>query len=92
MIVEVIMPKVGMYEADVALVAWLVPEGAQVQVGDPLFVMETDKVETEIEAEDDGFLVHEAQPDFTAPVGTRIGYLASSHDEYLRLTTERGQP
>jgi pyruvate dehydrogenase E2 component (dihydrolipoamide acetyltransferase) len=89
MIVEVIMPKLGMYDGDVSLVDWLVDDGTEVDVGDPLFLMETDKVETEIEAEDPGIVFHEAAPGLTAPVGTRIGWLASTRSEYDELRAGR---
>ena len=82
MIVEVIMPKLGIYEGDVSLVDWLIADGDEVDVGDPLFVMETEKVETEIEAEDAGFLIRTADAGLTAPIGTRIGWLASTRSEY----------
>jgi pyruvate dehydrogenase E2 component (dihydrolipoamide acetyltransferase) len=81
MIVDVIMPKLGIYEDDVELVEWLVDDGGHVEAGEPLFVMETEKVSTEIEAEDDGILVHTAEPGFKAPVGSRIGYLVSTDIE-----------
>ena len=85
MIVEVIMPKVGMYEDDVTLIEWIAADGSTVDVGDPLFVMETEKVETEIEAEEGGILVHEAQPGHRAPIGSRIGYLVSNETERAEL-------
>ena len=85
MIVEVIMPKLGIYEDDVELVEWLVADGSAVEVGDPLFVMETEKVTTEIEAEDTGFLVCSAEPGYRAPIGSRIGYLATTEAEAAEL-------
>jgi pyruvate dehydrogenase E2 component (dihydrolipoamide acetyltransferase) len=84
-IVEVIMPKLGMYEDDVVLVEWIAADGSTVEVGDPLFVMETEKVESEIEAEDAGILVREAQPGYRAPIGSRIGYLVSTEAERAEL-------
>jgi len=70
---EVIMPKTGMYEGSVTLIEWLVSDGGEVVAGDPLFVMESDKVEMEIEAEFSGRVHQEAEPGLEAPVGTRIG-------------------
>ncbi|MDE0161888.1 MAG: hypothetical protein OXL98_09120 [Acidimicrobiaceae bacterium] len=70
---EVIMPKTGMYEGSVTLTEWLVSDGGEVVAGDPLFVMESDKVEMEIEAEFSGRVHQEAEPGLEAPVGTRIG-------------------
>jgi pyruvate dehydrogenase E2 component (dihydrolipoamide acetyltransferase) len=90
MIVDVIMPKLGIYEDDVELVEWLVDDGTRVAVGDPLFVMETEKVSTEIEADDDGILVREAEPGFKAPVGSRIGYLVSTEGERDELRARLG--
>lgn len=92
MIVEVIMPKLGMYESDVTLVEWLLPDGADVEVGDALFVMETEKTETEIEADDAGVLFHEAAAGLEAPIGTRIGYLASTRAEYEDLRARASTP
>ena len=85
MIVDVIMPKLGMYEDDVELVEWLAADGSDVDVGDPLFVMETEKLTTEIEAEDPGILVCVAEPGFRAPIGSRIGYLVSTEAEQAEL-------
>jgi pyruvate/2-oxoglutarate dehydrogenase complex dihydrolipoamide acyltransferase (E2) component len=85
MIVEVIMPKLGMYEDDVTLVDWIASDGDAVATGDPLFVMETEKVETEIECEDDGILVTEAAAGFAAPIGSRIGYIVSTPEEHREL-------
>ncbi len=77
---EVILPKTGMYEGDVTLVEWLVEDGGEVEAGEPLFVMESDKVEMEIEAEFSGLIRHEAEPGLEAPIGTRIGVIAAGPD------------
>lgn len=89
MIVEVIMPKTGIYDGDVSLVEWLVDHGSHVEVGDPLFIMETEKVEVEIEADDAGILFQSLGAGTIGPVGTTIGWLASTPDELeeLRLRT-----
>lgn len=75
---EVILPKTGMYEGDVTLVEWLVTDGGEVIVGEPLFVMESDKVEMEIEADFSGRVQQEAEPGFVAPIGTRIGVITEA--------------
>ena len=72
---EVIMPKTGMYEGSVTLTEWLVEDGGEVVAGEPLFVMESDKVEMEIEAEFSGRIRQEAEPGLEAPIGTRIGVI-----------------
>ncbi len=72
---EVILPKTGMYEGSVTLIEWLAADGDDVIAGEPLFVMESDKVEMEIEAEVSGHLQQEADPGLEAPIGTRIGVI-----------------
>jgi pyruvate dehydrogenase E2 component (dihydrolipoamide acetyltransferase) len=78
---EVILPKTGIYEGDVTLIEWLVDEGGHVAAGDPLFIIETEKVEMEVEADFDGWIHREAEAGLEAPIGTRIGVLFSSADE-----------
>ena len=72
---DVIMPKTGMYEGDVTLTEWLVTDGSHVVAGEPLFVMESDKAEMEIEAEVTGRIRLEAEAGLEAPIGTRIGVI-----------------
>ena len=81
---EVILPKTGMYEGDVTLTEWLVEEGGEVVAGEPLFVMESDKVEMEIEAEVSGWIRQEAEPGLKAPIGTRIGVIIDAPGPGLR--------
>ena len=82
-----ILPKTGIYESDVTLVEWLVEEGGEVFAGDPLFLMESEKVEMEIEADIDGWLHQEAEPGLEAPIGTRIGVIAESPQEFAALSS-----
>ncbi len=76
-----ILPKTGIYEGDVTLIEWLVPEGGEVSIGDPLFLMESEKIEMEIESDTDGWLHREAEPGLEAPIGTRIGVIAENATE-----------
>lgn len=85
MIADVIVPKTGLNVEDCRLIAWLVDEGARVNVGQAIFLMETEKVEMEIEADDDGYLRRVAPADADYPVGSVIGYIASTEDEYRSL-------
>ena len=82
-----ILPKTGIYESDVTFVEWLVEEGGEVFAGDPLFLMESEKVEMEIEADVDGWLHQEAEPGLEAPIGTRIGVIAESPQEFAALSS-----
>jgi pyruvate/2-oxoglutarate dehydrogenase complex dihydrolipoamide acyltransferase (E2) component len=67
------MPKLGMAMVEGILVTWLVEAGAQVAEGRPLFVVETDKVEQEVEAPISGVLRDPAPIDCVYEVGERIG-------------------
>jgi pyruvate/2-oxoglutarate dehydrogenase complex dihydrolipoamide acyltransferase (E2) component len=88
-LVEVIMPKQGVYEDDVTLVEWLVADGAEVEIGDPLFVMGTEKVDNEIEAEDAGILVRLHEDGFIGPIGSVIALIASDPVEAARAREAR---
>jgi pyruvate dehydrogenase E2 component (dihydrolipoamide acetyltransferase) len=92
MVVEVILPKQGMYDGEVTLVEWLVVDGAAVAVGDPLFVVETDKVETEVEADDAGLLVITVPAGSELPVGSVIGFLADTAAEAEAIRSAQGTP
>ena len=93
---DVIMPKLGMYLEDVRLVEWLREEGAEVNLGEPIFVLETDKVTTEVEADAAGILHRIVPADSMVPIGGVIGKIATDRGEYEHITrdgvpaTERG--
>jgi pyruvate/2-oxoglutarate dehydrogenase complex dihydrolipoamide acyltransferase (E2) component len=82
---EVIIPKTGIYNEDVTLLAWLVEEGAHVSAGDPLFEMETSKVEQEIEADHSGWVHQQVTPGAVLAIGTEIGAIATTEEDYRRL-------
>lgn len=88
MLHEVILPKIGVYLNDVRLVEWLVDEGVEVDVGDPIIVMDTDKVSVDVNAEYAGWL-HQTSPAGTDyPVGARVGTIATTRAEYEALLAE----
>jgi len=53
---EFTMPKLGLTMTDGTIREWLVADGTKVNTGDALLVIETDKVETEVEAREAGVL------------------------------------
>jgi pyruvate dehydrogenase E2 component (dihydrolipoamide acetyltransferase) len=72
---ELLMPKLGLTMTEGTLIEWSVAPGARFEAGQTLFIVESDKVATEIEAEADGTLVEAALPEGeTVEVGTVIGY------------------
>ncbi len=60
------MPSFGMYTSEGTLVEWLFPDGAEVQMGDAIAAIETEKATNEIPAPASGVLRH------AAPVGTLL--------------------
>lgn len=72
---ELLMPKLGLTMTEGLLSEWVVPEGGAFQAGAPIFLVETEKVVTEIEAERSGVLLQVVvQAGETVPVGTLVGY------------------
>jgi pyruvate/2-oxoglutarate dehydrogenase complex dihydrolipoamide acyltransferase (E2) component len=56
-----------------ALAQWLVADGAEVAVGEPIYVLETEKAAQEIEAPAAGRLSQKAAAGETYPIGAEIG-------------------
>jgi sugar O-acyltransferase (sialic acid O-acetyltransferase NeuD family) len=79
---EVILPKLGANMREGTLERWYVKEGEQVEVGDPLFEMSTDKAVVDIEAEKKGvlkkILVEEGE---TVPIVTTIAVIADLDED-----------
>jgi pyruvate dehydrogenase E2 component (dihydrolipoamide acetyltransferase) len=76
MATEVIMPKVDMVMDTGTFVEWLKSEGDQVEKGEPLFIVLTDKANIEVESPASGILAGlSAQPDDVIPVTEVIAYV-----------------
>ena len=56
MAVELVMPKLGLTMEEGSVVRWLKNEGDRVEKGEPILVVETEKVEYEVEAPVTGVL------------------------------------
>jgi pyruvate dehydrogenase E2 component (dihydrolipoamide acetyltransferase) len=69
------IPKVGMTMEDGDLVRWLVEDGATVAAGQPIFDMETEKVEVEVESEEAGVLKQLVAPGTKLKPGAVVGCL-----------------
>jgi pyruvate/2-oxoglutarate dehydrogenase complex dihydrolipoamide acyltransferase (E2) component len=77
----------GMTMQEATLVTWLRPDGAAVEVGEPIFVLATDKLEAEVDAEMAGTLRHAVAPGVTLPVGGVLGWLLSDERDPVPLAT-----
>lgn len=66
------MPKLGAAMTEGTLAEWLVADGDQVDAGDPLYRVETDKVDNEIESPVAGTVHLAAAAGGVYPVGTPL--------------------
>jgi len=89
MITEIIMPKAGPDMEEGQIVKWFKKIGDEVKTGDVLLEILTDKTSMELEAEQDGYLVHIVHGnDDIVPVATIIAYLADSAEETVEGSPE----
>src|SRR5438270_10339506 len=72
---EVKLPRLGQGMEAGTVVKWLKQEGDQVEKGEPLYELDTDKVTQEVESDFAGVLLKIAVPEGEVPVGTTIGVI-----------------
>ena len=74
--VEILMPKLGLTMTEGKIIEWRKNEGDQVNVGEIIFVLETEKVVHEVESPAEGILgrIVAAQEE-TVPVGAIVAFL-----------------
>ncbi|MCO6458881.1 MAG: 2-oxo acid dehydrogenase subunit E2 [Pirellulaceae bacterium] len=90
---SITIPRLGWSMEEGVLAEWLKAPGEFVRVGDMLFLLEGDKVATEIESLDSGYLcvpTDAPRPGTTVKVGEVIGFLIA--DGELAPTSIRIQP
>jgi 2-oxoglutarate dehydrogenase E2 component (dihydrolipoamide succinyltransferase) len=73
MLLEIKVPSVGESVTEATLAQWYKKDGDLVGNSEPLFVLETDKVTLEIEAEADGVLSIRVSEGETVAIGTVVG-------------------
>ena len=67
------IPRLGVGMTEGVLVSWLVEDGDHVESGTPIYLLETEKVENEVEAVVAGTITLLAEAGGTYPVGAVIG-------------------
>ncbi len=72
---QILMPKLGLTMTEGTIVEWVAAEGQQVAAGDVVMLIETDKVEAEVEAVADGVVHHTAGVGETLEPGVPVGLL-----------------
>ncbi len=81
MAVEFAMPKLGLTMESGTILRWLVPDRAEVISGQSVLLVETDKVETEIESSGSGVLAQTGDVGEEYLCGVRIGWLLEAGEE-----------
>src|SRR5208282_31515 len=80
MIHDVVMPQLGMTMTEGSVAQWLKAVGDPIAKGEPLFVVQTDKVDMDVESMQAGFVTELLlKEEITVPVGTVIARIADSH-------------
>src|SRR6266536_4357643 len=74
------------------IVKWLKAEGDQVEKGEPLYELDTDKVTQEVEAEASGVLLKIAVAEGEADVGTTIAVIGELGEDVSSIVSETAQP
>lgn len=76
------VPALGMDMEEVNIVRWLVQEGAEVEKGDPVLEIDTDKTSFEIEAPAAGVIQGlQGQEGDTLPVGATLAYIGAPGEQ-----------
>lgn len=69
---EVCIPKLGVAVEEGQIAEWLCQNGDVVQTGQPIYVLATDKTETEVESPASGQIKIIGEIDVDYPVGTVV--------------------
>lgn len=92
MALEFIMPKLGLTMEEGTILEWLVQDGASITPGMPVLRIETDKVESDVEAIDTGLLHRVGVDGESYPCGAVIGYLLAQGEAVPTQTSTTPAP
>jgi pyruvate dehydrogenase E2 component (dihydrolipoamide acetyltransferase) len=81
MAVKFQMPKLGLTMEEGLILEWLVPDGAEVTEGTPVLIVQTDKVDTEVEAPAAGRISHVGTVGESYPCGQQIAWLLATGEK-----------
>ena len=81
----IVMPRSDVMTTESRFVQWLKEVGDEVEVGEPLFQVETEKSVLDIESLYEGVLLEKiAEPDQMFGIGAPVGILGEPGEEYDR--------
>jgi pyruvate dehydrogenase E2 component (dihydrolipoamide acetyltransferase) len=94
MATEIKLPRLGQGMESGTIVKWLKSEGEQVEKGEPLYELDTDKVTQEVEADASGVLLKIAVAEGEVPVGRTIAVIGEQGEsvEVSEDEQEEGSP
>jgi pyruvate/2-oxoglutarate dehydrogenase complex dihydrolipoamide acyltransferase (E2) component len=69
------IPQAGVAITEGTIVQWLVGDGGQVAEGQPLYVLETEKVEIEVDCPATGVVHISGETGQVYPVGETVGFV-----------------
>ncbi|MDR5777152.1 MULTISPECIES: lipoyl domain-containing protein [unclassified Caballeronia] len=75
MTMSVCVPLLSMSMSEGKIVEWHVADGAQVEAGQPLYSIETEKTVVDIEAPASGTVQHKVPEGGTVPVGEEVALI-----------------
>lgn len=81
MVYEVVVPKLGVSVNEAKIIQWLKHEGETVRLGEPIFVVETEKTTMDVEATVSGTLLKIIQPDGVTLQAGRVACLVTEPNE-----------
>src|SRR5213592_4123561 len=88
---EVRLPRLGQGMESGTIVKWLKSEGDEVEKGEPLYELDTDKVTQEVEADFSGTLLKIAIAEGEVPVGKTIGVIGEQGEEFAIAEPEAAE-
>ncbi|HEY4844020.1 MAG TPA: biotin/lipoyl-containing protein [Terriglobales bacterium] len=78
---KIVMPQLGLTMEEGSVTSWLKAPGDWVEKGDPLFIVETDKIEMEVESMGKGYLgTIQVENGLKVPVGTLLAMLTDERE------------
>jgi pyruvate dehydrogenase E2 component (dihydrolipoamide acetyltransferase) len=94
MATEIKLPRLGQGMESGTIVKWLKSEGDNVEKGEPLYELDTDKVTQEVEADASGILLKIAVAEGEVPVGKTIAVIGEQGEavEVAEDPQEEGSP
>ena len=90
MATEVKLPRLGQGMEVGTIVKWLKAEGERVELGEPLYEVDTEKATQEVEAEASGVLLKIAIESGEVPVGQTLAVIGEAGEDVSRPDTSGG--